>query len=172
VIAVGVRYSAGMTTVIDAKQADWMVQGGPSITLASSSAAGPSLGQGIGCRVDSARERITVFLVEPRNLGLVADLRAGRPAAVVFTHSPSLSSLQLKAETAREVPLQPGDSERIAAYIGSVALQWSAIGAPEAFTHVLLARGPGAILAFELTPYVAFDQAPGPRAGTPLRSVS
>jgi hypothetical protein len=161
-----------MPAVIDAQQADWMVQGGPSITLASSSAAGPSLGQGIGCRVDGSRQLLTVFLVEPRNLALLADLRAGRPVAVVFTHSASLSSLQLKAETAREVPLQPGDSERITAYIGSVVLQWSAFGTPESFTLALLARGPGAIVAFELVPYVAFDQTPGPRAGTPLRSVT
>lgn len=162
-----------MVAVIDTQQAEWMVQGGPSITLASSSAAaGPSLGQGIGCRVDGARERVTVFLVEARNLALAADLRAGRPLAAVFTHSPSLKSLQLKAQTSREVPLQAGDTERIAAYIGSVALQWGAYGKPESFTHTLLARGPGAISAFEFEPYVAFDQTPGPRAGTPLRSVS
>lgn len=160
-----------MAAVIDAEQATWMVQAGPSITIAScNESLRPSLGQGLGCRVEAGRERITVFLLEPRNLDLVADLRAGRAFAVVFTHSSSLRSVQLKAVSAREVPLQPGDQERIVAYTGAVALQWATTGVPEILAQTLLCRSPGTLLAFEFTPHVAFDQTPGPRAGTPLFS--
>ena len=162
-----------MPAVIDEEQADWMVQSGSSITIASCNAsAAPSLGQGVGCRIDASRERVTIFVLEPRNLAVLEDVRAGRAFAVVFTHGGSLRSLQLKAEGAREVPLQPGDNERIGSYIGSVTMQWSQIGVPLEFAQALLPRGPGRVLGIEFTPYIAFDQTPGPRAGTALRSPS
>ena len=158
-----------MALVIDAEQADWIGRGAASITLASSDEAhAPSLGQGIGCRVDATRKRVTVFMLEPRNAAVIADLRAGRAIAAVFTHSGTMRSLQLKAQSAREVPLEPGDQERITAYIGVMVLAWIQTGVSEAFGHALLARGPGPIVAFEFEPHVGFDQTPGPQAGTPL----
>jgi hypothetical protein len=85
-----------MPAVIDAEQAQWIVGSAPSITVASCDDAKlPSLGQGIGCRIDKKRRRLTVFMVESRNAAVIADLRAGRAIAVVFTHSGSLRSLQL-----------------------------------------------------------------------------
>ncbi len=160
-----------MAAVIDEAQADWMVQSGSSITLASCNAAGlPSLGQGIGCRVDGSRERITIFVLEPRNLAVLADVRAGRQFAAVFTHGGTLRSVQVKAQGAREVELQPGDSERISAYIGKVTLEWSQGGTPLEFAQALLTRGPGRLLGLEFSPYIAFDQTPGPRAGSEMRS--
>jgi hypothetical protein len=162
-----------MAAVISAEQAAWMVQAGPSITIAScNETGGPSVAQGLGCRVDAAREQVTVFMLESRSLDVIADLRAGRAAAVVFTHGGSLRSIQLKATSARVIPLAPGDQERIVAYTGAVALQWSMTGTPEIVAQTVLCRGPGTLLAFEFTPHVAFDQTPGPRAGTPLFSAS
>ena len=105
-------------------------------------------------------------MVEARSRALVADLRAGRPIAVVFTHSPTLRSLQLKAKRATEVALEPGDRERIDAYVDAVARAW--VHAPEDFVRTLLAKGPGEIVAFELEPSAAFDQTPGPKAGAAL----
>lgn len=137
------------------------------MTVASSdSAGGPSLGQGIGVRIDEAGTRIRLFMVEARSQAVVNDLRAGRPVAVVFTHSPSLRSLQVKAPNATEVPLEPGDHEHIAAYVDAVVRGW--VYAPEPFVRTLLATGPGPIVAFELEPNAAFDQTPGPKAGAAL----
>lgn len=107
-----------------------------------------------------------VFAVEARNRAAVADLRGGRPIAVVFTHSPTLRSLQLKAVRAVEVALEPGDREHIDAYVNAVVKAW--VYAPEPFVRTLLATGPGPILAFELEPTAAFDQTPGPQAGAAL----
>ena len=71
-----------MAAVINAEQAAWISQGGPTITIASRSPSfAPSLGQGIGCRIDAERERFTIFLLEPRNLQVIEDLRAERPAS-------------------------------------------------------------------------------------------
>jgi len=151
--------------VLDEEQARWLLEAAPSITVASCDAAGiPSLGQGIGCRIEAGRVR--VYMVEARNRAVIADLRAGRPVAVVFTHSPTLRSLQLKARRAEEVPLEPGDGGRIEAYVNGVAQAW--VYAPEPFVRTLLATGPGPMLAFELDPTAAFDQTPGPQAGAAL----
>jgi hypothetical protein len=154
--------------VLDDEQAGWLRDGAPSTTLSSCDATGaPSLGQGIGIRVISPA-RVRLFAVEARNRALVADLRAGRPVAVVFTHSPTLRSLQLKAPHAREVALEPGDREVIDAYVDTVVKNW--VYAPEPFVRTLLATGPGPIVAFDLEATAAFDQTPGPKAGAALPS--
>ena len=155
-----------MAAVLDDEQARWLLEIAPSITFSSCDATGaPSLGQGIGIRV-TAPSRVRVFMVETRNRAVVADLRAGRPVAVVFTHSPTLRSLQLKAARAVETALEPGDREHVEAYVDAVVKAW--VYAPEPFVRTLLATGPGPIVAFELEPSAAFDQTPGPQAGAAL----
>jgi hypothetical protein len=157
-----------VAAVLDEEQRSWLEAEASSVTVASSDGAGcPSLGQGLGSRLDETGARIRVFMVEARCRALVADLRAGRPIAVVFTHSPTLRSLQLKAKRATEVPLEPGDRERIDAYVDAVVKAW--VHAPESFVRTLLAKGPGEIVAFELEPSAAFDQTPGPKAGAALQ---
>jgi len=155
-----------VAAVLDDEQARWLREIAPSITFSSCDATGaPSLGQGIGVRV-TASSGVRVFMVEARNRAAVADLRAGRPIAVVFTHSPTLRSLQLKAPRAVEAALEPGDREHIDAYVNAVVKAW--VYAPEPFVRKLLATGPGPILAFEIEPTAAFDQTPGPQAGAAL----
>lgn len=147
-----------------------MLQGAASILIASSSESRrPSLGQGLGCRIAADLGTVTVLLLEEQNPALVSDLRRSGAIAVVFTNSRSTRALQLKGRDAKEVPLEPGDGERMTAHAGALAREWSGNGQPEAFTRALLGRPPGAtVLAYQFTPYVAFDQTPGPRAGTPI----
>jgi hypothetical protein len=160
-------YADAVTAVLDQEQTRWLQGEASSVTVASSDTAGvPSLGQGIGTRIDATGTRIRVFIVEARSRALIHDLRAGRPIAVVFTHSPTLRSLQVKAPHATEVPLEPGDREHIAAYVDAVAKAW--VTAPEPFVRTLLATEPGPMVAFELQPTSAFDQTPGPKAGAAL----
>jgi hypothetical protein len=117
-------------------------------------------------RIDAQGARIRVFVVEARSRAVIADLRAGRPIAVVFTHSPTLRSLQVKAQGASEVALEPGDREHIEGYVDAVEKGW--MYAPPGFVRTLLATGPGPIVVFELEPSSAFDQTPGPKAGAAL----
>jgi len=153
--------------LLDEDQARWLVDNGASIIVSSCDAtAGPSIGQGIGCRVEPDRKRVRVFMVEARSRQVLEDLRAGRPIAVVFTHSPTLRSLQLKARHARLVPLELGDRERVDAHVNTVVTQWTY--APEPYVRTLLATGPGELVAIELEPSAAFDQTPGPQAGVAL----
>jgi hypothetical protein len=151
------------------EQARWMMLGAPTITLASrNQALRPSLGQAVSCRFDEQRTQLTLLLCEGRNGQVLADVRAGAPLSVVFTHSPTTRSLPLKAPRAREVPLREGDRELVAAYVGSVSADWNQYGVPDTFVRTLLAREPGPLLALELSPRAAFDQTPGPHAGAPL----
>jgi hypothetical protein len=156
-----------VTAVLNHEQARWLHEEASTIAVASSDQnSSPSLGQGIGMRIEAQGARIRVFLVEARSRALVADLRAGRPIAVVFTHAPTLRSLQIKADRAVEVPLEPGDRERIEGYVDAIAKAW--VNAPPVFVRTLFATGPGPIAAFELEPNCAFDQTPGPKAGAAL----
>jgi hypothetical protein len=159
-----------MAGVLDRDHALWMVQGAASILVASrSESLEPSLGQGLGCRIAADLAAVTVLLLEAQNESLVADLRRCGIIAVSFTNSASTRSLQLKGSDANIVPLESADGERMTTHAGALAREWGASGQPEAFTRALLFREPSAvILAIRFTPYVAFDQTPGPRAGMPL----
>ncbi len=168
-----VRHSASVRPLIDAELANWIVRGGPTITVASRDEQNrPSLGQAIGCKLDDERRRLTLFLLEARNQSVIADFRRVGAAAVVFTNSFSTRSLQLKTSEVREVAFSPADHERVTAYIGAVALEFANHGVPDGYVRALLVREPGPILAFELTPEIAFDQTPGPRAGSPVEEGS
>ena len=162
---------AAVDTLLGPDQLRWILQGAVTITVASADAQGqPSIAQAIGCRVVQAGEsqRLRLLMLEPRNRRTVADLRAGRAVATVFTHSASTRSLQLKADGAVEQPATPADTDCVNAYIGSVVADWALHGVAEAFVHALLPRGPGPLLAFEFQAHTAFDQTPGLRAGTQL----
>lgn len=153
--------------VLSHEQACWILQEAVTLTIASADAERrPSIAQAIGCRILDERRRVRLLLLEPRNRIVVADLRAGRPVALLFTHGFSLRSLQLKAAGGIEQPVTPADHDCINAYIGSMHAQWPVHGVPIAYLDAMLPREPGPLLAFEFVPESAFDQTPGPRAGT------
>jgi hypothetical protein len=155
--------------VINAEQAAWMIQGAASILIAGRDADNrPSLAQAMGSRISADRRTLVVFLLAGQAATVLRDLRANGCAAVTFTNSRSTRSLQLKANGAREVPLAPGDDERSTAHVGALIREWTGSGLPEPVARALLARRDGPLVAIELVPHVAFDQTPGPRAGTPL----
>lgn len=158
-----------MDAFINAEQAAWMMQGAASILIAGRDAHNrPSLAQALGSRISPDRRSLVVFLLAIQGDTVLRDLRANGCAAVTFTNSRSTRSLQLKANGAREVPLAHGDDERVAAHVGALVREWTGSGLPEAVARTLLARTEGPLVAIELVPHVAFDQTPGPRAGTPL----
>lgn len=157
-----------MDALVSDEQAAWMQSGVCSIVVASHDVElRPSLGWGFGCRLSGDRRTICVFLLEAQSHGVLRDLRAGRQVSVLFTQSVTTRALQLKAACAKEVPLQAADSTRLDDYAGQLVDEWS-IAQPRAFTQAMMNREGDALVAFELTPSEAFDQTPGPRAGSPL----
>jgi hypothetical protein len=155
--------------LFDAPQAAWMQSGAVSVTVASRDAANrPAIGASFGCRISSDRRLVTVFLGQGANGELLAALRAGSAIAVVVTESHTTRSVQLKGAGASEAALEPGDRERMRSYVGALAQTWAAGGQPVEWTRALFDPDGDEIVAVVFTPYVAFDQAPGPRAGTVL----
>jgi hypothetical protein len=161
-----------MLALVDEEQAAWMQSGVCSIVVASHDPRSrPSLGLAFGCRLSEARDRVVVFLLEAQSHDLLVDLRAGRQVSALFTQSLTTRALQLKAPRARELPLQPGDVSLLERYAERLATEWS-VAEPRAFTLALMSREGDTLAAFELSPTEAFDQTPGPRAGSPLGAAS
>lgn len=157
-----------MSALVNEEQASWMQSGVCSIIVASHDSHNrPSLGLAFGCRLSEDRAAVVVFLLEAQSHALLADLRAGRQVSVVFTQSFTTRALQLKAPLAREVPLRASDGAMLDRFAQALTKEWS-LGMPDAFTLALMNREGDTLVAFELTPREAFDQTPGPRAGSLL----
>jgi len=155
--------------LISTEQASWMIQGAASILIAGRDAANqPSLAQALGCRISGDRRTLVLFVPTPQSDPVLRDIRDNGAVAVTFTNSRSTRSIQLKARGAREIAMAPGDEERVSAHVGSLVREWTGTGLPEPAARAILARGDGPLVAIEVVPHVAFDQTPGPRAGTPL----
>lgn len=159
-----------MSALVNDEQVAWMQSGVCSVIVASHDAQNrPSLGLAFGCRLSPDRARVTVFLLEGQSHAILADLRAGRAVSVLFTQSVTTRALQLKAPEAREVPLQAGDPALLDRFALALEQEWAQASAA-GFTLALMSREGDTLVAFELTPEQAFDQTPGPRAGSPLEA--
>lgn len=157
-----------MTSILSAEQAALLESGEASIVVASCNERGaPSLGWGLGCRVSDDLARIVVFLLEAQSHEVLVDVRAPRPVSVLFTLI-SARSIQLKGSRAREVPLRATDSARLDRYGAELTNAWQLAGHPESWGRALTNREADALVAIELELEQAFDQTPGPRAGSPL----
>lgn len=165
------RYPVPMTAVpaFDAAQATWMQSGCVSVMVASRTDANrPVIGASFGCRISADRCGVTIFLGAATNSELIASMQSQRAIAVVITESATTRSIQLKASDAALVALAPGDQERVRAYVGALAQTWALAGQPIDWTQTLLDPDADEIIAVQFSPYIAFDQAPGPGAGTVL----
>jgi len=140
-----------------------------AINVASRDAAlTPSVARAYGCRVSSDRRQVTVFLSLLRSRGLLRDLRAGAPIAVVFTRPVSHRSLQLKAATADVEPLAPADQALMRAYGEAFCRELLTIDAPEHVARAMTQPVDDESVAVTFSPAAVFDQTPGPSAGKRL----
>ena len=65
-------------------------------------------------------------------------------------------------------PMAVSDLPLLQRYRESMEQEVGAVGFPPAFTQAMLAHRIDDVVAIVLRPEQAFDQSPGPRAGTPL----
>jgi hypothetical protein len=145
------------------------VQGGVSIVAASRDAdLVPSTGRIAGCRVSADRRRVSVFVAATQAPALLADVRACRRIAVVFTRPTTHRTLQLKADDAVVRPATADEMELLPRHIEAFAIEIAALGYSGAQARALLACSEGDVQAIDFTPSAAFEQTPGPKAGTPL----
>ncbi len=131
----------------------------------------PHLMRAVGFRIDDDDACVTVFLCRPQSRQVLADIAANRSIAVVFSEPTTHRTLQLKGFDAREMPLQPGDGARVAAYRQALGEEISLIGHEAALAHAFLACPDDELVAVSFTPAQAFQQTPGAQAGQALGPV-
>ena len=146
-----------------------LMQSGVSVHLASRDGSNvPSVGRALGCRIAPDRGRVTIFVSAAQAPDLVADLRASRMVAAVFSRPSTHETIQIKGDDATIDALAAGDLARIAAYADALVRDLQALGHAEAFGRALVDFDPADLVAVAFTPRAAFRQTPGPNAGAPL----
>ena len=139
------------------------MESGVSVHVASRGPANvPSVARALGCRVAPDRRRVTVFLSAAQAPDVLADLRASRRAAAVFSRPSTHQTLQIKGDDATVGALAAGDLARVAAYADALVRDLRALGYAEEFGRALIAFDPADLVAVAFTPSAAFQQTPAP----------
>ncbi len=145
------------------------VQGGVGIVVASRDDRRlASIARGVGCRVEAAARRVTVFVVRSENAALLADIRRHHVIAVVFSAPASHRTVQLKGFDAREREVGPDDALQLAAYARAFDEALTGIGFGHGYAGALIAHPPGDLVGVGFTVSEGYLQTPGPRAGERL----
>lgn len=128
----------------------------------------PQVARAIGCRIDAANKRITIFLSTARAGALIAAVRAHRTLAVVFAQPGTHEAIQLKTHDANIVNLERDDPMLIANYRERMVAHISPIGFAGDMLCAFFGISISDAIALQFTPSAAFDQTPGPNAGAEL----
>ncbi|RZU02001.1 hypothetical protein [Rivibacter subsaxonicus] len=147
------------------------IEGGVSIIVGSCGADGvPSVVRAVGCRVSADRALMTVLLVASQCSALLEQLRGGGPIAVVFTEPPTHRALQLKAPGATVAEATPTDWATATRHQQQFAAAIDALGFGHDFACAIHSWRPGDMVAAHFRPTEAYDQTPGPNAGSALKA--
>ncbi|MFT3929595.1 MAG: hypothetical protein QM709_04765 [Spongiibacteraceae bacterium] len=133
-------------------------------------AAQPHVAKLAGVRIDAATNQITVFLNAANADALLADIRGGSAIAVVFCEPGSEKAIQLKSHSADIVALQHGDHELMASYRDRLVQHIIPLGFSPEMLRCFFSAPLSEAIALQFTPCEAFDQTPGPKAGSALVS--
>ncbi|MGZ5195071.1 MAG: hypothetical protein ACXWJM_07855 [Ramlibacter sp.] len=146
-----------------------MMERGVSVIVASRDAAlRPSMMRAMGSSVEGAGRRITVFVSRAQSPQLLRDLAAGAPIAVVFSEPATHHCVQVKATRVLMRDAAAHDGALLARYLASMEREVQRVGFPPHMTRAMLAHRLEDLVAIAFEPQLAFDQTPGPRAGTAL----
>ena len=146
-----------------------MIDKGVSTIVASRNAAHrPSLMRAVGAAIAPDGSELTVYLVRSRSRQLLQDVAANGQVAVVFSEPLSHRTVQVKA---REVELRSAvdaDAPVLQRYLRSMEHEIGNVGLSASFVQAMLACRLDDVVAIRLRPSEAFDQTPGPKAGSAL----
>ena len=159
-----------MAAQLPADIAAFMARGVSVIVASRDAQLRPSIMRAVGSRVDAGGQDITVFLSRPQSRQLLQDLAATGQVAVVFSEPSTHRSVQLKASRVELRPAVPEDAPALERYLASMENELQAIGYMAGLASALLAHRLEEVVAVRFTPEQAFEQTPGPRAGTALGS--
>jgi hypothetical protein len=146
-----------------------MMERGVSVIVASRDAGlRPTLMRAMGSRIAAQGREVTVYLARPQSRQLLDDIAANGHVAVVFSSPSTHRAIQLKATRASLRPATADDAPQLARYLASMEHEILQVGFPPEVTRAMLACRLEDVVAVTFEPEQAFDQTPGPRAGTAL----
>lgn len=129
----------------------------------------PSIMRAVGCVLEDDGISVTIFLWRPQSRQLLQDLAATGHIAVVFSEPISHRTVQLKALKIEETrAATEADKPALARYLRSMQHEIGLIGFPPAYTNAMLHYAFDELVAVRFVPTLAYDQTPGPKAGSDL----
>ncbi len=145
-----------------------LLREGVGVSIASRDADHlPDLVRGVGHRVERSGQ-LTVFVSRVDGAGVLANLLANGAIAVVFSQPSTHRTLQVKANRVTISDARKADLATVERCREAMARELVLMGFPHELMRRLLSFDPAQLAAVRLLPESAFDQTPGPRAGTPL----
>jgi hypothetical protein len=146
-----------------------MMERGVSVIAGSRDAAlRPSIMRALGSKVEDAGRKVTIFVSRRQSRQLVQDVAATGYVAVVFSEPSSHRTVQVKARRAVLRNAEAADEPVLARYLASMEHEIQQVGFGPHMTRAMLAHKLDDLVAISFEPEVAFDQTPGPKAGTRL----
>ena len=146
-----------------------MMERGVSVIVGSRDAAlRPSIMRALGSKVEDGGRKVTVFVSRRQSRQLVQDIAATGHVAAVFSEPSTHRTVQVKARRAGLRNATADDEPLLARYLASMEHEIQQVGFAPHMTRALLAHQLEDLVAISFEPEVAFDQTPGPRAGTRL----
>ena len=128
----------------------------------------PSVMRAVAGAVTPDGATITVYLMRQQSRQLLQDIASSGRLAVVFSEPSSHRTVQVKGRDARTRPMDASDGPLLQRYLESMQRELGLIGFAPSFARAMLAHRPRDVVAVSFEPEEAFDQTPGPRAGSAL----
>jgi hypothetical protein len=154
---------------IGPEQAELMARRVSIIVGSRDAALRPHLMRAVGCTLGDDRRQVTVLISARGAESVLADLRANGHIAVVFSEPTTHRTLQLKGDDAQVLPCG-SDGEAVAErHLGRFIDELAALGFGAQVARAVLARD-GGLLALRFTVREAYEQTPGPQAGSALHA--
>ena len=155
-----------MTTLLDADRIAMVAKGVSAIVASCSVALQPSIMRAVGSHISADGRCVTVYLRRSQSRQLLQDIADTGRIAVVFSEPSTHHTLQLKAGQAQQRPATTDDLPVLQAYLRSMEHEVGLVGWGPHYVGAMLAAPLDDVVAVSFIPDAAFDQTPGPRAGS------
>lgn len=131
----------------------------------------PHAARALGCRLDNDRRRAFVLLPRDAGAQVLADLQANGRIAVVASQPTTNRTLQIKGSDAALRPCSAQDEALAERQLEGFIDEIGRLGFGPEVARALHGHAAG-MVAVAFTVSEAFEQTPGPQAGTPLNAAS
>lgn len=145
-----------------------MARGVSCIVGSRDEALRPSIMRAVGSQVSPDGCTITAYLSRSQSRQLLQDIASTGHLAVVFSEPATHRTVQLKARSASIRAATEADRPALDRYLASMEQEIGRVGYTVQMARAMLAYRLEDVVAVSFTPEQAFDQTPGPRAGSAM----